>query len=83
MLRPEPAQRNRLLELRDNIHDRITEAHEQGWLGDIEGLTVSLNAANDKLADLDKVTARKATIHLGMPSLDRLAARNITNSACT
>jgi len=72
MLRPDPAQRPRLVELRDNLHDRITEAHDHGWLGDIEGLTISLTAANDKLGGLDKLATRQNTVHLGMPSLSHL-----------
>jgi hypothetical protein len=80
MLRPDPAQRHRLVELRDNLHDRIDEAHDQGWLGDIEGLTVSLNAANDKLDDLDRLTTRRSTVHLGMPGIDRLVGRSINET---
>lgn len=80
MLRPDPAQRHRLVELRDNLHDRIDEAHTQGWLGDIEGLTVSLSAANDKLDDLDRLTTRKTTVHLGMPGIDSLVGRSITET---
>jgi hypothetical protein len=78
MLRPDPAQRPRLVEVRDNLHDRLAEAHDHGWLGDIEGLTISLTTANDKLADLDKLATRQNTVHLGMPSLDRLVARTVT-----
>jgi hypothetical protein len=80
MLRPDPAQRPRLVELHDNLQDRIAEAHEQRWLGEIEGLTISVAAANDKLADLDKLAARQTTVHLGMPSLDRLVARTIATT---
>ncbi|WP_261562503.1 MULTISPECIES: site-specific integrase [Frankia] len=81
MLRPDPRQRPRLVEVRDNIQDRITEAEQQGWLGDIEGLTISLAAANTKLTDLDRLTSRQATVHLGMPDLHHLAARTIVRTA--
>ena len=30
MLRPDPAQRARLVEIRDNLHDRVTEAEREG-----------------------------------------------------
>jgi integrase len=83
MLRPDPAQRARLVELRDNLQDRLAEAHEQRWLGEIEGLTTSITAANDKLADLDKLAARQTTVHLGMPTLDRLVARTIATTMPT
>lgn len=42
MLRPDPAQRHRLVEIRDNLIARITEAEQEGRLGEIEGLQVSL-----------------------------------------
>jgi hypothetical protein len=40
-----------------------------GWLGEIEGLTASLKAANRKLASLDRMRDRQPTgpINLGMP----------------
>jgi len=48
MLRPDPAQRGRLIEIRDNLTARIAEAEREGWLGEIEGLTVSRTAAEEK-----------------------------------
>jgi hypothetical protein len=50
MLWPDPAQRDRLAEIRDNLTARIAEAEREGWLGEIEGLQVSLTGAKDKLA---------------------------------
>ena len=44
LLRPDPAQRARLLEIQDNLHARIDEARRQGWTGEAEGLAVSLSA---------------------------------------
>jgi hypothetical protein len=49
----------------------------RGWLGEIEGLQISLTAAEAKLTDLDQLTSRQTTVHLGMPTLDRLAGRTI------
>jgi integrase len=49
LLRPDPAQRPRLAAIRDNLHARIAEARQQGWLGEVEGLQVSLAAATAKL----------------------------------
>lgn len=34
MLWPDPAQQHRLIEIRDNLVARITEARQQGWLGE-------------------------------------------------
>jgi predicted nuclease with TOPRIM domain len=61
--------------------NRIDEAHAQGWLGDIEGLTVSFTAANDKLDDLDRLSTRRTTVHLGMLGIDSLVGRSITETA--
>jgi hypothetical protein len=77
-LRPETAQRPRLLEIRDNLTARITEAEREGWLGEIEGLTVSHAAAEEKLAQLDRITQRR-TVMLGMPRLGDIAGRDGIN----
>jgi hypothetical protein len=37
MLWPDPAQHERLVEIRDNLTARIAEAQREGWLGDVEG----------------------------------------------
>jgi len=79
LLRPDPAQRPRMVEIRDNLITRIAEAQQQGWLGDVDGLKVSLTAANNKLAQLDMITAhRDAHIHLGMPTFPDVAGRTVT-----
>ncbi|MFD9472137.1 tyrosine-type recombinase/integrase [Streptomyces goshikiensis] len=66
-LRPDPAQAGRLREIIDNLHARVTEARQQGWLGEIAGLEVSLGAANEKLAAMNRLTQRHGSVHLGMP----------------
>ncbi|MFJ5888135.1 tyrosine-type recombinase/integrase [Streptomyces californicus] len=76
MLRPDPAQRPRMVEIRDNLRDRIAEAEREGWLGEIEGLQVSLAGAEDKLAQIDaEVSRSQQVINLGMPSFSNLAGR--------
>ena len=52
LLRPDPASRPRLLEIRDNLHARIDEARREGWLGEVEGLQVNLAGVRQKLAQL-------------------------------
>ncbi len=32
-----------------NLDDRLREAIERGWLGEVDGLRISLDAANQKL----------------------------------
>jgi hypothetical protein len=64
---PDPAQRPRIIEIRDNLIDRIAEADREGWLGEAEGLNISLAGANDKLAQIDR-RSPATTTDLGMPS---------------
>ena len=58
LLWPDPAQRGRLVEIRDNIVARVLEARREGWLGEAEGLEVSLAGAEDKLAQLERRSAQ-------------------------
>jgi len=71
MLWPDPTQRDRLVEIRDNLTARIAEAQREGWLGEVEGLQVSLAGANDKLAQLDRRGRKPTTVELGMPTIQR------------
>ncbi|MGW1887111.1 hypothetical protein [Streptomyces sp. NPDC001970] len=72
LLRPDPAQRGRLEEIRDNLVARIAEAEQEGWLGEVEGLRVSLAGAEDKLAQVDALAERQsAAVQLGMPGFSR------------
>ena len=59
---PDPDQRHRIEEIRDNLIARIAEAEHEGWLGEVEGLQTSLASANDKLAQIDR--------HSGAGSVD-------------
>jgi hypothetical protein len=79
LLRPDPAQHRKLTEIRDNLHTRIDEAIRHGWLGEAEGLKVSLTAAEQKLAQMNEIaTRRTSSVHLGMPRFSEIAARTIT-----
>jgi hypothetical protein len=40
-----------------NLRDRIREVRANGWLGDVEGLQVSLDAATAKLNSLSRTPA--------------------------
>jgi hypothetical protein len=69
MLWPDPTQRPRIADIRDNLIARITEAEREGWLGEIEGLNISLTGANDKLAQIDRNTRQiPSPVDLGMPT---------------
>jgi hypothetical protein len=63
---PDPAQRPRIAEIRDNLLARVTEAEHEGWLGEIEGLQISLAGAEDKLTQIDR---RSSATDLGMPNV--------------
>src|SRR5712664_2913714 len=53
MLRVDPRQRERLIGIIRNLAARIGEAKINGWLGEVEGLQISLNAAEAKLTSMD------------------------------
>lgn len=66
MLRPDPAQQHRLEEIITNLGDRLTEANQRGWFGEIDGLETSLAAARHRLAQMRRATA--TTTNLGLPT---------------
>ena len=78
LLRPDITQRGRLIEVRDNLIARIAEARTQGWLGEADGLQISLAGARQKLDQLDQMTARSTSVHLGMPTFPQVAGRSTT-----
>ena len=72
MLRVSPQQRPRLAEIIHNLRERITEARMNGWLGEVQGLEVSLKAAKRKLTSLDRSierNSRTGPTDLGMPAI--------------
>jgi len=78
LLRPDPEQRARLVEVRDNLTDRIDEARREGWLGEVDGLKISLTGAEQKLVHLDELNTRANTVHLGVPHFSKLVGRAVT-----
>ena len=81
LLRPDPAARTRLEDIRDNLLARIAEAESHRWYGEAEGLKVSLAGADAKLVQMDQISAsRTTTVDLGIPSFTDTAGR-ITDSA--
>jgi hypothetical protein len=65
MLWPDPNQRARLADIRDNLIDRIAEAEHEGWLGEVEGLRVSLAGAQTKLTQIDARPRPVTLVKLG------------------
>ncbi|MGW0007317.1 alpha/beta fold hydrolase [Nocardia grenadensis] len=80
-LRPDPVQRPRPTDIRDNLIVRIAEAEREGWLGEVEGLQISLVGAQNKLDQLDAEAARRSSaVGLGMPAFADIANRTTTTS---
>ncbi|MFI6494363.1 tyrosine-type recombinase/integrase [Streptomyces sp. NPDC050564] len=77
-------ERPRLEEIRVNLHARITEAEREGWLGDVEQLTVSLAATDDKISQIDVNERRKsAPVFVGTPAISELVVREAENRDMT
>ncbi|MGW7642171.1 hypothetical protein [Streptomyces decoyicus] len=74
-LRPDPAQHGRLTEILANLRDRLAEAEQQGWHGEITGLEVSIAGAEQKLHTMSEMTARHGPVHLGMPDFHGVVGR--------
>ncbi|WP_431898870.1 hypothetical protein [Nonomuraea sp. bgisy101] len=66
LLRPDSAQRFRLEEIRDNLIARVAEAGREGWLGEVEGLRVSLAGAQDKLTQLGRGHGQHMAVDLAI-----------------
>ena len=81
LLRVDPAQQARLAGICDNLTARIGEAEREARAGEAEGLKISLDGARQKLAQLDQLARRAATVHLGMPGLAGIAGRILTAPA--
>lgn len=73
-----PTERPRLVEIRDNLGERIAEAEREGWLGEVEGLSTSLAATEEKIAQFDARQERKdSPVFLGVPIFHQLIARTV------
>lgn len=73
MLRPDPAQKDRLEQIITSLTERVAEADQRGWQGEAEGLRTSLAAAKQKLTQMQ----RTAT-NLGMPTSRKVLGRSPT-----
>ncbi|WP_232074690.1 hypothetical protein [Phytohabitans suffuscus] len=74
LLRVDPHQLPRLEEIHANLADRLQEAKEQGWLGEVAAIETTMAAATQKLDAMR--TAGNATVHLGMPDTRPAAGRS-------
>ena len=74
LLRVDPAQMSRLDEIHANLTDRLEEAKQQGWLGEVAAIETTMAAAAQKLEAMR--AARSATVHLGMPDIRASTGRS-------
>jgi hypothetical protein len=67
----------RLEEIHANLGDRLQEAKEQGWLGEVAAIEATLAAAAQKLQAMRDLTTGTAStsIHIGMPDVRPSAGR--------
>ncbi len=70
LLSPDPDQADRLREIITNLHSRITEAEQNNWIGEAEGLKVSLTGAHEKLEQIERHTAAAGPVLLGLPTIN-------------
>jgi hypothetical protein len=55
MLRPDPTQLPRLVEIEVNTRERLREAHQMQWLGEVSGLQDSLRHLDDKKRQAERL----------------------------
>ncbi|WP_254646007.1 hypothetical protein [Streptomyces malaysiensis] len=67
----------RLEEIHANLRDRLQEAKEQGWLGEVAAIEASLAAAEQKLTAMRDLATQHTTVHLGMPDFRATTGRLI------
>jgi hypothetical protein len=65
-----PHQADRLREIIANLHARITEAGQNNWLGEVDGLKTSLAGAQEKLEEMERLTADDGPVLLGLPTIN-------------
>lgn len=64
-----------LQEIHAKLVDRLQEAREQGWLGEVAAIEATMAAAAQKLKAMRERAAKPSTVHLGMPDFRRDAGR--------
>jgi hypothetical protein len=72
----DPKQHGPLAEIIRNLDERIKEARMNGWLGEVQGLQTSRDAAAKKLVAVDRAIAQPghattAPTSLGIPTITR------------
>jgi hypothetical protein len=68
MLNVNPKMLPRLDEIETDLLDRRARAEQEGWLGEIEGIDLTLTFLRQKREESQRL-ARIAPVNLGMPGL--------------
>jgi hypothetical protein len=76
LLRVDPNQMPWLEEIHTNLVDRIQEAKEQGWLGEVAAIETSVAAAALKLEAMRRLVMQETSTHLGMPDFQSALGRS-------
>ncbi|WP_169790816.1 hypothetical protein [Streptacidiphilus albus] len=76
----DPTQMPRLQEIHANLIDRLQEAKDQGWLGEVAAIETTMAAAVQKLEVMRERAAQPSTVHLGMPDFRRDGGRSSADS---
>jgi hypothetical protein len=76
LLRVDPAQKPRLEQIHTNLIDRLHEAKEQGWLGEVAAIETTMAAAAQKLEAMRDFADHRNPVSLGMPDLRHVTGRS-------
>ncbi|GAB3147352.1 hypothetical protein GCM10027290_30500 [Micromonospora sonneratiae] len=69
MLNVNPKMLDRLAELEEDLHARRARAEAEGWLGEIEGLDLTLRFLADKWQQAMRLSKITGAAGLGMPGI--------------
>jgi len=76
LLRVDPAQIPRLEGIHANLVDRLREAKEQGWLGEVAAIETTIAAAEQKLEAMRERAVGRTAVNLGMPDVRSSTGRS-------
>jgi hypothetical protein len=79
LLRVDSDQVPRLESIHANLADRLVEAKDQGWLGEVAAIETTLAAAEQKLVAMRSAAAQHTTTTLGMPGFGPAVGRASSN----
>ncbi|MGV9368118.1 tyrosine-type recombinase/integrase [Amycolatopsis sp. NPDC003731] len=69
MLHVNPKMLFRLDELETDLEHRKQQASKEGWLGEIEGLDLTLRLLREKRSEAERVTSITSPVNLGFPTV--------------